>query len=262
MTQSRTSILAAMLLFLLLAAPPLNAQYQRNWSAAPPSGVLSPTPSQWWIGPQIGANLITHSGDFVTDFCQCTFADGSGAGVTVGIELGHMISPWLGLALKAVYSGMGADYSYFIMRNAVLKETGETVEARHERTNRVELGYFAFNPVLQIHPFNGLYVFAGPAVGFTTAGTTEYTLKIADDRYLFDIGGPEARVIEEDKGDIPGLESLRLDLRFGIGANLRLGRSFLFSPEVSYNLPMTTISSDDNWNAEAFHLIGVFKFEL
>jgi hypothetical protein len=25
---------------------------------------------------------------------------------------------------------------------------------------------------------------------------------------------------------------------------------------------MTTISSDDNWKAEAIHLIGVFKFEL
>ena len=261
MTHSRSFILADAFLLLPLAAPRLMAQNHSSWAAAPPSGVLSPTPSQWWIGPQIGANLVTHSGDFVTDFCQCSFADGSGAGISVGLELGHMLSPWFGLALKAVYSGMGADYSYFIMRNAVL-ETGETVLARHERTNRVELGYLSFNPVLQLHPFNGLYFFAGPAVGFNTAGTTEYTLKIADDRYLFDIGGPEERPIEEDNGDIPGLESLRLDLRFGLGANIRLGRSFLFSPEVSYNLPMTTISSDDNWKAEAFHLIGVFKFEL
>lgn len=262
MTSPRNFLIASALLLCMLAAPRLMAQYHTNWSAAPPSGVLSPTPSQWWIGPQIGANLVTHSGDFITDFCQCSFEDGSGAGVSVGIELGHMLSPWLGLAVKAVYSGMGADYSYFLMRDAVLIETGETVPARHERTNRVELGYFAFNPVLQLHPFNGMYVFAGPAVGFTTAGTMEYTLKIADDRYMFDIGDPDARVVEADNGDIPGLESLRLDLRFGIGANLRLGRGFLISPEVSYNLPMTTISSDDNWKAEAFHFIGVFKFEL
>jgi hypothetical protein len=262
MTQSRIIAISAVLLLCTVASPRLSAQFRSEWAAAPPPSVLSPDPSVWWIGPQLGANLITHDGDFITDFCKCSFQDGSGVGVTAGLEIGHMLSPMFGIAIKALYMGMGADYSYFIMDQAVLKETGETVEARFERQNRIELGYLMLHPVLQFHPFTGGYVFLGPGVGINTTGTTEYTVKPADDRYEFDLGDPNQRLVQEDAGDIPEVEKLRLDFRVGVGANIRLGRSFVFSPEVSYNLPLTTISADDNWEATAIHLIGVFKFEL
>lgn len=262
MTQSRRIAISAVILFCCAATPKLSAQFRSEWAAAPPPSVLSPDPSAWWIGPQLGANLVTHDGDFITEFCKCAFEDGSGVGVTAGIEIGHMLSPMFGIALKALYVGMGADYNYFFMDEALLKDTGEMVEARFERQNRVELGYLMLHPVLQFHPFRGGYLFLGPAAGINTTGTTEYTVKPADDRYEFDFGDPTQRLVEEDSGEIPEVEKLRMDFRFGVGANIRLGRSFLFSPEVSYNLPLSKISSDDNWEAKAIHLIGVFKFEL
>ncbi len=262
MTVPRFTVSTLVALLWLLAGTQAHAQFRSEMTAPAPPGVLSPDPSVWWIGPQLGANINTHKGDFLTDFCQCPFDNGSGVGVSAGIEIGHLFSPVVGLALKVLYSAMGADYSYEIQREALDVGTGEYVLARFERQNSVELGYFMVHPALQLYPFPGFYAFAGPAVGVKTVGNTTYTLVIVDERYQLDIGNPDSKIIEEDTGEIPEAEKMRMDLRFGFGLNIRLGRSFLFSPEVSYNLPMTTISSDDNWKAEAIHLIGVFKFEL
>ncbi|MBR9974505.1 MAG: hypothetical protein KFF77_02905 [Bacteroidetes bacterium] len=265
MTPTRRIVLIV-LMMLGSSVTTLHAQFRSDVGApaAPPPGVLSPDPSQWWIGPQIGASLTTHPGDFITEFCNCAFEDGSGAGIAVGIELGHKLSPLIGIALKAMYNDFGADYSYKIIQETWVVELNEFMPAEHERRNRIDLGYFMLHPALQIHPFSGLYVFLGPAVGINTTGTTSYSLLMTDERYMFDpaTGNADDRTIEEDSGEIPGLESLRLDFRFGAGADFRLGRSFVISPEVSYNLPLTTISSDDNWKAQAIHLIAVFKFEL
>ncbi|MFA6235041.1 MAG: hypothetical protein WC824_12785 [Bacteroidota bacterium] len=261
MTVSRSFVTASIVLLCLAAAPRLQAQFRTEMQSAPPPGVLSPDPSLWWIGPQIGANINSHVGDFITDFCQCSFENGSGVGITAGIEVGHMFSPMFGFAAKIIYNNMNADYSYIIRQDAQVVGGG-IVQADFERKNEVGLGYFMLNPVLQFYPFPVFYLFAGPAVGIKTAGNQTYTLRIADDRYEFAIGDPSTRIVEEDSGEIPGAEGLRMDFRAGLGANIRLGRSFLFSPEVSYNFPLTTISTDDNWKAEAIHLIGVFKFEL
>jgi hypothetical protein len=265
MTQMRYSVLLAIVLLCCAAPKHVSAQFHGGLSVAPPAypppSVLSPDPSYWWIGPQIGVNINSHAGDFITELCDCRFDNGSGAGISVGLELGHMLSPWFGIALKAVYNDLGADYSYQLVRDAQII-TGEIVPVDFERRNRVELGYLMLNPVLQLYPVPWAYLFLGPGVGVNTAGTTTYTLAVVDERYELAFEEGDERVVEEDSGEIPGLESLRMDMRFGIGANLRLGRSLVFSPEVSYNLPLTTISSDDNWKAEAIHLLGVFKFEL
>ncbi|MBE0644316.1 MAG: outer membrane beta-barrel protein [Bacteroidetes bacterium] len=262
MTVSRFTVSALIVLWCLLAGAQAKAQYRNEMMASPPPSVLSPDPSVWWIGPQLGLNINAHKGDFVTDVCQCSFENGSGVGVSAGIEIGHMFSGVFGVALKALYSDLSADYSYVIQRDAILKPTREIVQADFERQNVVKLGYFMINPVLQLHPFTGFYVFAGPAIGVRTVGTRTYTLVMVDERYFFDYEDPESKVVEDDSGEIPEAENVRMDFRAGFGVNIRLGRSFLFSPEVSYNFPLSNISSDNNWKAEAIHLIGVFKFEL
>jgi hypothetical protein len=262
MNLSRFFFLAAPLLLLCGAATPVNAQFRSGMQSAPPPGVLHPAPSRWWIGPQAGANLNSHSGDFVTDFCDCGFEDGSGAGMSIGFEVGHFLSSTFAVALKAVYSDLRADYSYEILEDAEVRDEGTVRDVLFERRNTVVLGYFMIHPVLQLHPVNGLYVFAGPAVGVRTTATQEYTKVVTDERFVYELGDPDTRIVSRDTGDLPRAESLRADLRVGIGANLRLSRGILFAPEVSYGYPLTTISDDDNWSAEAFHLIGVLKFEI
>ncbi len=262
MKLSRLFFVAAPLLVLLGTAAPVHAQFRSGMQAAPPPSVLHPAPSQWWIGPLAGANLNSHTGDFVTDFCDCGFEDGSGTGMSLGLEIGHYLSSTFAIALKAMYSDLRADYSYQIREDAEVLGEGLVEDVLFERRNTVVLGYFMIHPVLQLHPIRGLYVFAGPALGVSTTATQEYTKVVTDERFDFELGDSETRIVSRDTGDLPRAESLRADLRFGVGANLRLSRSILFAPEVSYAYPLTTISDDDNWSAEAIHLIGVFKFEI
>ncbi|MDT8324138.1 MAG: hypothetical protein RRA94_08510 [Bacteroidota bacterium] len=253
---------AALLLLLHAAATPAGAQFRSAMHSAPPPSVLHPAPSNWWIGPMAGANLNTHSGDFTTDFCDCDFEDGSGAGLSVGLEVGHYLSSTFAVALKAVYSDLRADYSYQILEDAEVIDEGLVEDVLFERRNTVILGYFMLHPVLQLHPVNWLYLFAGPAVGVKTTATQEYTKVVTDERFAFELGDGDTRIVSRDTGELPRAESLRADLRIGIGANLRLSRSILFAPEASFGYPITTISDDDNWSAQAFHLIGILKFEL
>lgn len=250
-----------MLPLLLFTASTAQAQFRSEVSASPPPSVLHPAPSLWWIGPQIGASINMHAGPFFTEFCQCSFEDGEGLGVGLGIELGHEFSPGLAIAVKLLYNDLRADYSYIIRRETLL-ETGEVVELDHERSNNIEIAYFMLHPALQYHLFPGFYLFAGPAIGINAIAEQTYTLRITDDRYEIAFGGGDERVIDVDSGEIEDKESLRVDVRAGLGFNIRLARSFLFAPEVSYGMPITTIASADEWKASALHIIGVFKFEL
>lgn len=254
-------VVSALFLFTLIFSQVAEAQYRSAFSPVPPPSVLSPDPSHWWIGPQIGANLNTHSGDFVTDYCQCGFEDGSGTGLGLGVELGHFLSSSFAVAVKLVYDDLRGDYSYMITLPTA-DQSGGIIDLEYERQNAIVLSYLMVNPVLQFHPVNGFYLFAGPAIGVTGTSTQEYTLRLADENYEFVIGDPTTRLVEEDSGEIPRAESLRADVRAGIGANIRMGRGISFSPEVSYALPLTRISDDDNWEASALRLMGIFKFEL
>ncbi|MCB2205917.1 outer membrane beta-barrel protein [bacterium] len=229
---------------------------------APPPSVLHPAPSRWWIGPQAGANLNSHDGDFVTDFCECAFEDGSGTGLAIGIEAGHFLSNSIAVALKLVYNDLRADYSYQLLQDGLLPDNTVVEDVLFERQNTVVLGYLMIHPVIQLHPIGGFYLFGGPAIGFNMSATQDYTLLVVDERFAFDVGDPESREVLKDSGDLPGANGIRADLRFGAGYNLRLSRSILFAPEISYGYPLTNISDDDNWSASAIHVIGVFKFEL
>ncbi len=261
MTLTRFLFIAA-LLVVLGSSEEAAAQFRSGMQSPPPPSVLHPAPSQWWIGPLAGANLNTHSGDFLTDYCQCSFEDGSGTGLSIGLEIGHFLSPSIAVALKLIYSDLRADYAYQLLEDAEVEGEGIVPDVLFERRNTVVIGYFMLHPVLQFHPVQGLYLFAGPAIGVNTAATQEYTKQVVDERFEFRLGDPDTRLVDKDSGDLPRAESLRADLRFGAGANIPLSRSIVFSPEVSYGYPLTTISDDDNWTAEAIHLIGVFKFQL
>jgi len=252
---------SVLFLVLLCCGQEAGAQYRSDFSSVPPPGVLSPDPSKWWIGPQIGANLNTHSGDFITDFCECSFEDGSGIGFGMGVEIGHFLSSSFAFAVKVLYDDLRADYAYNITLPTEVENEG-ILDIPYERKNSVVLSYLMVNPVLQFYPVSLLYVFAGPAIGVSGTATQEYTLQLADENFEYVIGDPTTNLVEKDSGEIPRVESLRADVRAGIGANIRIGRGISFSPEVSYALPLTRISDDENWEAAAVRLIGVFKFDI
>jgi hypothetical protein len=261
-THDRPALLTGLFVALALLCGAGQAAAQWSMQALPPPSVLHPPPSMWWIGPQVGINAASHSGTFYTSYCECEFSDGSGTGLTLGVEVGRRLSPVLNVALKLLYNDLRAEYSYPIRLLAYEVISEEYVEADHERHNDVRLGYVMLHPVLQFQPLPFLYFFAGPAVGIRTTATQLYTLRLTDPQFVMEFGDSNERVIEEDSGDIPDSQAIRADLRAGIGLNFRLGRTIRLAPELSYGVPLTTISDVDGWKASALHAVAVLKIDL
>lgn len=243
----------------LLFAPAAHAQF--SFGNAPPPDVLHPAPSRWWIGPQLGVNLNTHEGEYFTSFCECSFRDGSGTGLTAGVEIGHMLAPWLGVALKLVYNDLQAQYSTPIRLPSKTIDD-EIIDVDYTRELDVRLGYIMLHPVVQIQPLPFIYLFAGPAIGLRTTAKQDYTLRINDPTIEFEYTRLDDQLITDDSGEIPNAESLRADLRAGLGFNLGIGRGLRLAPEVSYGIPLTTIADDDDWEASAIHITAVLKIDL
>lgn len=256
------------LLGVLLAAP-LPAQVMRVWEESappPPPSVLEPAPRVWWIGPQLGAGLNTYSGTYTTKSCNCTFGDGDGSGFNAGIELGHLFTPSLGVVVKLLYNDFsGAATNTVTEPTEVLDEaTGnlETVPLSIERKLETKLSYLTLAPMLHLYPVGGLYLLAGPGVGFSLTATQTYSRTILDEGYVFWNTGEPSSTLVEDTGDIPEAESVRFDVRAGLGYALRLGAGVLFAPEVTYVYPFTSVSGGDDWSVSSIHFTGVLRILL
>ncbi len=276
--------LPSLFIFALLCAATVHdagAQYLRDMSAggamsvAParpgqlPPDVLNPEPSQWWLGPQIGINLNSHPGTFHPYCEECSFSNGSGAGVLLGLQLEYVASSALHLTAKLLYDNKTADYTALTpqrLSDVKVIETGEYVQERvnYERTSSVVLSYMMLHLVAQVYPFGGFYLFAGPAVGIPLDATYNVREKIMDPGYVY----PRTELTEEDIEPVTNLdrittlESPRLDLRAGIGYDLNIGRGVMLSPEVSYGLPLNDIAAFAGWKAETIHLVAVLKIAL
>ncbi|MBL0175355.1 MAG: hypothetical protein IPP94_08855 [Ignavibacteria bacterium] len=246
---------------LLGATPLLHAQYRSIAPPLPPD-VLNPTPKYWYIGPQLGVSQNTHAGDFLPECDKCLFADGSGIGIIAGIQIEHLPTPDWGIALKLLYDDKRAEYStaFSGMRQVV---DGSVVDVPVERVMDARIAYFVINPMLELFPIKNLYLLAGPAIGLPM--TSQYSVKerMLDPNFVFwSTGTDEAFLQPQEWTDIPDVTAPRIDVRVGIGYNLKLSRSVIFAPEVTYEYPLTNISSDDNWKASAIHGVAVLKFAL
>lgn len=258
--------LTSFFLFALVFCSSLQAQPFAAESAPMPD-VLGPAPVIWDLGLQLGMNLNQHTGDFQTQICNCTFANGSGKGVLLGAELSHKFNDDVGFAFKFLYDDKRATYDRRTREETlvlVVDESGKFVSTQlpldYNNIADVRFSYAVFNPVIEIFPLWGLYILAGPAVGIRLKSTYEYKKSFVDPGYYFiDNDQPENTI---ESADIPGSESIRIDIRAGLGYNLKLSRTAYFAPEVSFDYPISKISSDDNWFARALHVVGVLKIRL
>ena len=250
---------------LVLLAIPLGRACAQ-FAAAPPlmPDVLNPTPKYWYIAPLLGVNSNMHNGDFLPAYCdQCKFADGTGTALMVGLQLEHLPTPDYGFAVKLLYDDKSAIYTQAMPSVQRLATDLSTVTVAVERTMDAKLAYLVINPVFEIFPLKHLYIFAGPGIGIPM--TNEYSVKerMLDPNFAYvESGSNEVQLGQTEWTEIPGLKSPRIDIRAGIGYNLKLSRSVILAPELSYEYAITTISDDDNWKASAMHGVVVLKFAL
>ncbi|MBI5646008.1 MAG: hypothetical protein HY962_03680 [Ignavibacteriae bacterium] len=262
------------LLLLLLSGVPARAQFRAD--AAAPSftpvqpDVLYPAPRIWRLGLILGMGLNSHGGDFIPECDECRFTDGSGSGIVGGLQLEHMISPSIGIALRGLYEDQRAEYSTIMLkvRRGVMAGPGDpsgadTAVIDVERIMNVDLVYFTIAPVLELYPLRDLYVSISPGIGIPVKNSYRTVERLLDDRFVFMATGTNEKSLgTKDVFDIPDVTTPRIDVRAGIGYNLRLSPGVMFTPEVSYVYPLTNISSDDNWSASSIHVLAILKFRL
>ncbi len=225
----------------------------------PAPSVLNPTPRDFWVGPQAGLAMTTHSGGFLTPLCRCEFADGTGKGFIAGVELGYTLSRVVAVAVKVLYQDLRGDYSNTVTLPTLVVGEPERVPVAFQRDLKLGLSYLSINPMLQLHPLWGFYVQAGPAFGIRTKSSYSYTMRPIDPAYTYLADGSSVAEILEDSGELDGAKSTRLDVRVGAGYNLPLSKYVFLAPEVTYNLPVSTIAADDDWKVSAIQVAAVLK---
>jgi hypothetical protein len=248
-----------------------HAQPAMRLMSAPPPGVLTPSPKLWWIGFTGGINFNEHSGTFLPPKCsECSFTDGSGQGIFAGIQLENRFSRTFGVAVKIIYDDKRAMYKNTYRNNNTMVIDQSTqgytyIPADLERTTNVYLSYLVINPMLEIFPLKNLYLMAGTGIGFKIDVSYDLKDKFVDQGLLFwESGTNEVALVTKgsDSSDVPGPSSMRLDLRVGVGYNLRLSESVILAPEAIYDLPLTAIAGDKSWKAGTIHLGAVLKVYL
>lgn len=213
--------LLPILLITCFGATALQAQYRETAElpASPPPSVLFPEPTYWYLGFFAGSDINRHSGDFYTVLCNRVFNDAKGNGVTLGAQLEHVLSPSFRWALRVGYNDFSAKASTFVPNVPTLFNDNHVENVDHTYQGDIKLGYISVSPMIEYTPFGGLYLVAGPSVGFLLKGTYQCQ-DVVPDSLAFDLNQSTTR--GEDYIDIPGALKIRADIRVGIGYNLRL----------------------------------------
>lgn len=239
-------------------------QFFSSLPSKPRPDVLSPDPSLWWLGINAGLNLNTHSGDIITDYCQCRFVDPTGRGALFGVELSHQFNPDIGFVIKLLFDDKSAKTSSDTVKDAVVMNdvdgSQSTQRLSYTRNFNSKLQYLTVFPAIQVFPLWNFYLFAGPALSFPIAPKYTVDEKMNDPGFVY-LENRKTEITLQNEG-IPSIESPRLDIRGGIGLNLKLSRDVMFAPEVSFGYPLNKVNNDDNWLASTLHLVGVLKFRL
>jgi hypothetical protein len=257
-------------LFYLLCIVPAasflaQAQYRQFAPEPPPPDVLSPAPRLWWIGPEAGVNINALTGSYTTEFCDCTFENGNGVGLSVGAEGGYFLFPALAIAVKVVYNDLQADSKHNATELTTVWDEQAQIYSEemidYQRSLHIKLSYLTINPMIEVYPFGGVYLMAGPAFGIPMNSTVEYTKQLLSNDYFF-YWNQQGQTVIQVGGDIVNLRKSRIDFRVGAGINIRIGRNTFLSPEALYNLPLTKILNSGDWSAQPIHLMLALKFFL
>ena len=251
-------------MFLLAIPVMMHAQF-RITQPAPLPDVLGPAPKIWYLGLIGGLNQNWHDGTFQTTLCSCTVKDGTGKGMYVGVELAHPLNEDVAVALRVMYDDKRAQYTSKVTKEALAYDESNgtyfPVIADYENQLDVRLSYLVIQPVIEWTPLWNFYVTAGPAFAPKLTSTYTYKQKLLSQDFVYLNSETDETNLEED-GDIASPVALRIDVRVGIGYNLKLGKTTYFAPEVSYGYPLTKIAGTDDWFANTLHVVGVLKIRL
>ena len=223
----------------VLAATTLHAQGGRS-----DDNVLYPQPPlPLFIGPEFGYAVWDIDASFVVtdgDRACAVFADGEGAGPTVGMRAFAYVTPWIFISPRLRYEARQATFLTSLDPEPVRDERDSIVMLTREGQVDATISTFTLDARVGIDLFEtGFYIAAGPTASLVASHFYDYTERIT---------GP-AGFVHSDNGDNESLLvasrafdnslSYVVDARAAVGILFDLG-PFVLNPEASYTYPLTS----------------------
>lgn len=208
------------------------------------------------FGLYLGGNANLHSNDFnlqpdpITDDLQLVpFNEGyTGLGFNVGGIINVPIDSMFTLTGRIGYHTMNSEFTNSFAWNSTNNTDFDTT-SNYALDN--SLGYFEVTPGVQVYnliPVDNLYLLGAVELGFPLTQNSNYTQEVTEVPPGATINEPNPRTIFDEDTEA----AARVALAIGAGYSYRIADNWILSPELSFRIPLTQVSSAnrfDSWSA-------------
>jgi|GEM_PF-211453 len=191
----------------------------------------------------------------------------SGIGFNAGFIVNYPLTDIFTLSGRLGYNGLGGTLvtssendQFFLDLGATTSNTNVSLEAT--------LGYFEISPMVQLYnlvPVDNFYFLVGPEIGIPISNDIQDNSTLTLDGQTTSLGvqpngGNEFEIADAD---------IRFALGIGVGYSFEVSENIFVTPEISYRLPFTDISSAENeigngiydsWSSDQFRLSVALTF--
>jgi len=244
-------------LCIILSFSFLNAQDNKSTSnseldtktAEPKSEPLS-------IGAYLGGQLNFHNPDFNHNYNYDNISNfnenANSYGLNIGLLVNYPIFKNYSISGRIGYHAIGTTLD----GNSLIGGTPDTTLIN---TIDASLGYLEFSPLLKVNelfPIKELYLIGGFELSIPIVATYSFESSISnlDTTMVFPNGTRD--MPEFTDKEMPN-QSLRFALVMGAGYNFNLNNNWTLSPELSFRMPFTSVSSNtnlDSWSVPQLRL--------
>lgn len=215
------------------------------------------------VGIEAGLTLNQQSGSFQSD-CGCDFTSGSGNGVTISaIGEKFLTEKWefmgkISYRLKGMTANTPSDTDESVLDTSMNKLIQQPVPLNQQATAKIT--YISIVPMIRYNVYRGLFVAAGPALGFVLSSDLRVQESFAQSGYSFSDGGTVED--KQPEGPIQNITSFSLGLDGQIGYTFPISENLFFVPAVSFEFPLTTVQSGTDWKIMTYQITGAVEWSI
>lgn len=208
------------------------------------------------IGGYLGGQINFHSPDFRHSYYFdniSNFNENSNSlGLNIGLLINYPIYKNYSLSGRIGYHAIGTTLD----GNSLIGGTPDTTLAN---SIDASLGYLEISPLLKVNelfPIKELYLIGGFELSIPLVGSYSFESSISNVDSTITFPNGERDMTDFTDFDMPD-KSMRFALVMGAGYNFELNNNWTLSPELSFRMPFTNVSSNanlDSWSVPQLRL--------
>ncbi len=247
------------IVFIVLASI-ANAGGNPNLPNHPEENVLRPLLINTYLGPMAGLNINFHLGDFVTN-CDCVYSGGSGIGPVGGVFLEYPISKYWSVYGGVAYQDTRAKFTRTNERLEYV-QSGEFVNVQFEQTADVTLAYLGLQARAKWRTgIQTLYLSFGPTIESLISNHIKETEVIKTPGFVYTSNRTRQNLYMDEA--LPARRNIRFAAVAAIGYDIIINPRFIVMPEMSFQLPLSSVTtSDSDWKATSLQFSVFIKFGI